>query len=224
MGIFDRIAGIFKATANEVVDKLEDPEMMARQSIRDQEKHIVTCKEAVQAVIASEKLSKRDYMKAEDELNTWKDRARKAVDSGNDDLARKALLKANEVQGRVDTLKSNWEHLEKEVANVKVALQKAIDQLDDMKRTKDLLISQAKVAKAKKNISEVRAKIGKGGKAGDLLDRMKEKIAREESEADAAAEIADDLDGATSLEKEFENLGSSSSDIEAQLAALKSKA
>ena len=110
------------------------------------------------------------------------------------------------------------------MANVKVALQKAIDQLDDMKRTKDLLISQAKVAKAKKNISEVRAKIGKGGKAGDLLDRMKEKIAREESEADAAAEIADDLDGATSLEKEFENLGSSSSDIEAQLAALKSKA
>jgi len=69
----------------------------------------------------------------------------------------------------------------------------------------------------------VRAKIGKGGKAGNLLDRMKAKVDRQMSEADAAAEIADDLDGESSLEKEFQELGSNDSSIEAQLAALKNK-
>jgi hypothetical protein len=52
---------------------------------------------------------------------------------------------------------------------------------------------------------------------------MKAKVDRQMSEADAAAEIADDLDGESSLEKEFQELGSNDSSIEAQLAALKNK-
>ena len=59
--------------------------------------------------------------------------------------------------------------------------------------------------------------------ADDLMARMKAKAERTSAEADAAEELAETFGGGDALEKEFEDLGSSSvsPDIQDKLAAMK---
>ena len=67
--------------------------------------------------------------------------------------------------------------------------------------------------------------MSKRNSADDLLARMKAKAENNKYEADAAKEMAEEINGSGSLEKEFESLGttSASSEVQAKLAAMKAK-
>ena len=53
MSIFGRLFKVGQASANKIVDKLEKPELMLEQAIRDQTKALGDAKKSVQAVIAT---------------------------------------------------------------------------------------------------------------------------------------------------------------------------
>ena len=55
MSIFGRLFKVGQANANKAIDKLEKPEVMLDQAIRDQEKAIAEAKKSVQGVIATER-------------------------------------------------------------------------------------------------------------------------------------------------------------------------
>lgn len=223
MGIFSRIFKVGEAKANQLIDKLEKPELMLDQAIKDQEKHIKEAKEKVQTVIATERQTKALLEKEKNEKLNWEGKAQMALKSGNEDLATKALIRAEEHGGKVNSLEPTWTTQRSSVDSLKIEIQKMEDELAELKRNKDIIVAQAKSAEVKKSIYEAKAKIGKSN-TGDLVARMKAKAEKQGYEAEAAMELAQDLGDSDSLEKEFEKLSiDSSSSVKAKLESMKSK-
>jgi phage shock protein A len=224
MSIFTRIFKIGQASANKALDKLEKPELMLEQAIRDKEEQIRDAKKAIQGCIATERQTKKMMEGEKAEKFGWEQKAQAALKSGKEDLAVRALQRATEHEQKSAALQTNWESQRAAVDDLKKDILKMDDELADYKRNKDFIIAQSKAADVKKSIYEAKARIGKkSSSADDLMARMKEKAERTSAEADAAKELADTFGGGDALEKEFEDLGSSSvsPDVQDKLAAMK---
>lgn len=222
MSIFKRIFKIGEAKANQVVDSMEKPELMLEQAIRDKTKQIAEAKKSVMSVIATERQTKALLLKEQNEKSSWEAKAQQALKMGNEELAVKALNRANEHEQKGQNLEGTWKTQKASVDQLKLAIVKMEDELSEFKRNKDFIIAQAKTAEVKKQIYEAKAKISNDKSADDLMARMKAKAERASFEADAAEEMADDVSG-DSLEKEFSQLGTSaaSADVTAKLEAMK---
>lgn len=224
MSIFSRIFKIGQASANKAIDKLEKPELMLEQAIRDKDKQIRSAKQSVQGCIATERQTKKLLDNEKNEQAAWEQRAQAALKSGKEDLAVKALQRASEHEQKIASLQTNWENQRASVDELKKDIFKMEEELAEYKRNKDFIIAQSKAAEVKKDIYEAKAKITKkGASADDLMERMKAKAERNEAEADAAQELsaADE----NTLEKQFEDLGadSASQSVQDKLAAMKAQ-
>ena len=224
MIIFNRLFKIGEAKANKIVDGLEKPELMLEQAIRDKEKQISDVKKSVMAVIATERQTKGMLDQEKAEQKNWEQKAEAALKAGKEDLAVKALNRANEHEQKAASLDTNWKNQRANVDKLKQEIVKLEDELAEFKRNKDFIIAQSKTAEVKKQIYEAKAKIKNDKSADDLMARMKAKAERANYEAEAAEEMADAASG-DSLEKEFAGIEDSAANtaVADKLAALKAK-
>jgi phage shock protein A len=224
MSILSRIFKIGQAATHQVVEKLEKPELMLAQAIRDKETQIREAKKAVQGCIATERQTKAMMEKERAQQREWERKAETALKAGRDDLAVKALSRATEHEQKVNSVETNWQDQRKTLDSLKQDITSFDDQLAEYKRNKDFIIAQSKAAEVKKSIYEARAKISKSGDVDNLMERMKAKAERASYEADAAQEMAEIQPGGL-LEAEFEGLEDKSvdSEVQAKLDALKAK-
>ena len=223
MSIFSRIFKIGQAHANKAIDSMEKPEVMLDQAIRDQEKQIREARQKVQAVIATERQTKNLLNKESSAKAEWEQKAQRALSAGNEELATKALVRAEEHERNAASMQPQWDSQRSSVEGLKTTIQKMENELAELKRNKDIIIAQSKAAEVKKEIFEAKAKIGKN-KSSDLIERMKAKAERTSYEAEAAEELAGV--GGDSLEDEFKALDSGpavSDSVQDKLAALKAK-
>ena len=225
MSIFSRIFKIGEASVHKVVEKLEKPELMLEQAIRDKSDQIRDAKKAIQECIATERKTKAILAKEKSEKFSWEQKAEAALKAGKEELAIKALQRATEHDQKGKSLEENWQSQRDSVDSLKTDIAKMDDQLAEFKRNKDFVIAQSKAAEVKKNIYEAKARISKKHDADDLMARMKAKAERSAYEADAAKEMAESFSGADTLEREFEELGTAtaSTEVQEKLAAMKAK-
>ena len=225
MSIFERLFKIGQAKANQVVDGMEKPELMLEQAIRDQDKLIREARARVAQVLATERKTKRLLDNEKEENQLWVQRAQQALDAGNEELATKSLIRAEEYEQNAASLQATWESQRKDVDSLKSDIKQMDAELAQLKRNKDIIIAQSKSAEVKKSIYEAKAQIGNKNNTSDLIARMKAKAERQSDEALAAKEMAEDFDGKDDLEKEFEKLGgtTASSSVQEKLAAMKRK-
>ncbi|AWT60745.1 MAG: Phage shock protein A [Candidatus Moanabacter tarae] len=225
MSIFSRIFKIGQASVHKVVEELEKPELMLEQAIRDKADQIRDAKKAIQECIATERKTKALLEKDKTARFSWEQKAEAALKAGKEELAVKALQRATEHDQKAKTLDENWKSQRDSVDSLKTDISKMEDELAEFKRNKDFILAQSKAAAVKKNIYEAKAKISKKDDADDLMARLQAKAERHTYEAEAAKEMSDSFSEADSLEKEFQDLGTTSggSDVQEKLAAMKAK-
>ena len=210
-----------------MVDKLEKPELMLEQAIRDKETQIRDAKKSIQSCIATERQTKALLEKEKADKFTWEQKAEMALKAGKEELAIRALQRGTEHEQKASTLQSQWQSQRDSVDELKKEILKMGDAVAEFRRNKDFIIAQSKAAQVKKDIYEAKARISGKNNADDLMARMKAKAERQGFEADAAKELAEVSTGSgDTLEKEFEGLGagsSASTEVNDKLAALKAK-
>ena len=224
MSILSRLFKIGQAATHTVVDKLERPELMLDQAIRDKEKQIREAKKAVQGCIATERQTKAMMERERAQQHDWESKAETALKAGRDDLAVKALSRATEHEQKVSSIEANWKDQRKTLDSLKQDITSFDDQLAEYRRNKDFIIAQSKAAAVKKSIYEAKAKISQTGDVDNLMERLKAKAERASHEAEAAQEMAEAQTG-DRLEAEFAGLETktSSSEVQQKLDALKAK-
>ena len=89
--IFKRISDVLTANLNDLVDRVEDPERMIKQLIREMEENINSAREGVIDALASEKQLAKELDSQRRQADDWYNRARRALETGNETLAREAL-------------------------------------------------------------------------------------------------------------------------------------
>jgi phage shock protein A len=224
MSIFSRLFKIGQAASHTVVEKLERPEIMLDQAIRDKEKQIREAKKAIQGCIATERQTKAMMERERAQQLEWESKAEAALKAGRDDLAVKALSRATEHEQKAGSVEGNWKEQRKTLDGLKQDISSFDDQLAEYRRNKDFIIAQSKAAGVKKSIYEAKAKLSKSGDVDNLMERLKAKAERAGYEADAAQELAE-LQTGDKLEAEFESIetSSGSDEVRRKLDALKAK-
>ena len=93
MGLFDRVSRLLRANVNDMVSKAEDPEKILEQAVMDMQEDLVQLRQAVASAIANQKRTEQQYNKSMADANSWQSKAQLALQKGDEDLAREALVR-----------------------------------------------------------------------------------------------------------------------------------
>ena len=109
MNIFVRFWTMIKSHINAWINRIEDPERVLEQSIRDMRKQVDRLRGDVIHVIADEKQLKNQVEKYQQEIERWEKNATLALKEGNEYLAREALRRKREAVEYTQQLHPQWE-------------------------------------------------------------------------------------------------------------------
>ncbi len=222
MGIFARLGTLIKSNINDLISKAEDPEKMLGQVLLEMQQQLVAAKKSVAVAIADEKKLQKQYNQELDKAKEWERKAMIAVRSGDDGLAKEALVRKQEHENISGQYQQQWIGQKAAVGKLKDALRLLSNKIEEAKRKKNILIARKKRAEAQQQIAATMQGLGDTS-AFDTFERMADRINMLEAEAEAGAELAGELSGDT-LEHKFlalEAAGGGTADDD--LAELKAK-
>ena len=158
MNIFSRFIDIINANMNAMLEKAENPEKMLRLMIQEMEDTLIELKSSCAGSIAEGTKLKKERADAAEAAGRWEKRALLAMQNGKDDLAREAV--AEKLQAEKDAER----------------LRNLIDE------------NESTVSEARKNISELEAKLSESKTRLRLL-KEKEERARNERRTRASMDM-----------------------------------
>lgn len=219
MGVFKRIADIVTANINDLIDKAEDPEKMAKQIIREMEESIGEVRGQVASAMAAEHQLAAQLASAKAEAADWEKRAVRAVEMDRDELAKQALLKRRDADRVARAAEPQLTKSREAVELLREQLRVLEDRIMFARRKRDTIIARQRMAEASNRVTRT---VGRFSKAADHLSRMSGIEDRVNSmEARMTAEMTL-LSESVSLEEQFEKLEEERT-VEAELAALKQR-
>lgn len=215
MSIFERIGDLFKANVNDLLDKAEDPEKMVKQIIIDMEEQVREVTQALGQAMGSEKQALKQLEAAKKSSADWEAKAKMALKSGNQDLAKKALASKVSVDANVQSFEASYLSISTQVADLrdKVAILRA--KLEEARSKQNMLIARSKMADAQKEVATALSGTDSTS-AFSKLDKMERKIEGKEAQAEAFSEMSGD---STFVVDEFKQLEQDSA-VDAELARL----
>jgi len=189
MAIFSRLADLLKANINDLIDKAEDPEKMVKQIIIDMEEQLQNAVQGLGSVMASERQMRKQLEEAQTQSKLWEDRAKSALRSSNEDLAKQAIdnkLKADESVNQYQKMHTD---ISSQLSILKEQVEILKKKLNEARTRQTMLMARDTVADARKEVSSAIGDLDSSGAFAEM-DKMERKIADKEAQADAEYEIS----------------------------------
>ncbi len=217
MSILNRFSDVVKSNINALIDRAEDPAKMANQIILDLEKIQKEVTEGVATAIAEEKRLKELVEQNQGEVARWETRAREALKSGEEDLAREALQQKLKFTGDYESFRAQHEKQAADVDLLKENLRQLKDKIEEARRRRDNLV-------ARSNSAETQKKVAQATGTASALDAMGklDKMERKVNQQAAMAEAYQELNIAENMHAKFEQIEQEKT-LEDELAALKER-
>ncbi|MBV9710812.1 MAG: PspA/IM30 family protein [Ktedonobacteraceae bacterium] len=216
MNLLERVLTLLRANLNTVIEKADDPEKALRQLQLDMRNQLVQVKTQVATAIAEgHKLRKRsEERKAEAEQ--WMKKAEQAIQQGNDDAARRALIRYNDFTHQVQRYQQQQKEQEQLVRTMRNALRQLEAKLSEVETTLDLLAARKRSALLQQRVLDALNKTG-GSKEKERTARAQDAVLEAEARARALADLQQ-----RDLDTQLDQLSSEQS-LEQQLNDLKAK-
>lgn len=230
MSLWKRFTLIFKSKASKALDRAEDPRETLDYSYQRQLELLTKVRRGVADVATSRKRVELQVNQLEQQAAKLTDQAQKAIDMGREDLAREALTRKSGITGQINDLKVQHAQLQGEEEKLTLAQQRLQAKVESFRTRKETIKATYTAAEAQTRINEAMSGIGdEFGDVGAAIARAEDKTSQMQARAGAIDELiaSGALDDASSLNagddiaRELEAM-SSQSDVEAELAALKS--
>lgn len=220
MGLFKRLRDLTMSNINAMLDKAEDPVKMLDQYLRDMEQDLQDAEVAVSKQIAIALKLKQQYVEAQDLVDKREAQAMQALQAGNEDLARRALVDKKSVAEKAADFKIQSEAANAAAEDLRQKLGEMREQITELKNKRETLKARAEAAKAQKQINQAMSGFGTDN-AAKGFQRMEERVLSLEAEAEASKQVY----GTTkSLDDEFKDLkAKNNAEVDDELAALKAK-
>ena len=191
MGLLERVSTLMRANLNDMIDRAEDPDKMIKQVILDMENQYLQVKTQVAVSIADQHMLEKKLKENEDTGNDWMRKAERAVDKGEDDLARAALDRYQTSLRLARSYREQVDDQKAQVETLKGALQKLEQKLDEAKSKRDLLLARHRRSIALGKAAHAQTAIGDQSKSA-TFDRLKDRVNHSEAVATAEIELAGD--------------------------------
>ena len=226
MGFFNNLIGrssrVVKGQANKTMDKIEDATFDAtlREAVRELKGELNKAVGASAEAMSNHNRLEAEYQKHQRQSEQWKERAKTALESGNEDLAKKALAKRAEAEQQVSSMQTSVDQARATSSKLKEQMGDLRRKIQEAERNASTLIARKNAAKAQKKVAQAMAGISESDNAFAAIKGFEETVAREEAQAQAFETMGDvGTDTDKELEEEFAKLETSTVDTE--LDALK---
>lgn len=218
--MFHRTGRVARGEANRGVSALENAtfESTVRQTVADLKKELNNVVGASAQAMSNYNRLDAEYQKYVRQSQEWKNRASLALDSGNEDLARKALVKKGDCDKQIASLQSAVDSARQASETLKSQVTELKHKIEEGERTATTLVARKNAATAQRKVAEAMAGVGKADNAFAALARFEDSVAKEEATAKAFDQLAS-AGKDSSLEAQFAQLEGHTVDDE--LEALK---
>lgn len=194
MGIFNRLGSLFRANVDDLISRSEDPEKMLNQVLHEMSYQLVEVRKRIVVAVADERRFRAQWEAEVEQTRHWKQRAAMAVRAGDDQLAKEALLRRREHEGLAEEFQKQWEAQRQGVDQLKTAFHRLDAQVREAKRKKGLLLAKKRRAEAQQLIQQTLSGLTDDS-ALETLSRIEHRIDQVEAEADAQAELNEQMTG-----------------------------
>ncbi|REJ78055.1 MAG: PspA/IM30 family protein [Acidobacteria bacterium] len=210
MGLWQRIKRMFRAGTGAALDKIENPEMVLQQTVRDMRDRVPELNNSVAQVMATERLLHKNKERLETEVVNLDSKIRAAVKMGRDDIATAYIGQLQQAQVDLEKTGAQLEYAE----NASQQALKARDNyvLNMKKRTAEAmqLISASKQAKLQEQLAQTMESFDIGDDAS-TFNEMREKIDRRVAAAEAKLQL-----GSASVDNQMQDIEREAMDIQLQ--------
>ncbi|MBV9242111.1 MAG: PspA/IM30 family protein, partial [Acidobacteria bacterium] len=205
-----RLKRVFRASSGAALDRIENPELVLQQTIRDMRDRVPELNNAVAQVMATERLLQKQKENLATQQVDLDSKIKAAVKMGRDDIATAYI-------GQLQQVSSDLDRTTVQVDHAGVASQQALKARDNYvlnmkKRTGEAmqLISAAKQAKLQEQLAQTMEAFNIGDDAS-TFNEMREKIDRRVAAAEAKLQL-----GASSVDSQMQDIEREAMDIQLQ--------
>lgn len=213
MTLFRRINEILTANLHDLIDRIEDPEKMLRQAVREMDDAIAVATAAAARAIASERLLGKQIETQRSQASRWQNKAVAAVAAGDDEQARRALVRRREHERLADVLEEQRAAADRVVARLRRRIEAMKVKRAEAERMLLALAARLCSAQAWRHF-DMNAGCGNAMALGYRFERFRQRVERAEAETEALLELTDDD---WSLDRDAEEIA----EIDAELSALR---
>ncbi len=210
MGLWQRIKRLFRAGTGAALDRVENPEMVLQQTIRDMRDRVPELNNSVAQVMATERLLAKNRENLEKQVVDLDSKIKASVKMGRDDIATAYIGQLQQAQLDLERTSNQLDH----ATNASKQALKARDNyvLNMKKRTAEAmqLISASKQAKLQEQLAQTMETFDIGDDAS-TFNEMREKIDRRVAAAEAKLQL-----GSTSVDTQMQDIEREAMDIQLQ--------
>ncbi len=210
MGLWLRLKRVFFASTGAALDKIENPELVLQQTIRDMRDRVPELNNSVAQVMATERLLIKNTENLEKQVVDLDSKIKASVKMGRDDIATAYIGQLQQAQMDLDRTGAQLEH-------ASLASKQALKARDNYvlnmkKRTAEAmqLISAAKQAKLQEQLAQTMETFNIGDDAS-TFNEMREKIDRRVAAAEAKLQL-----GTSSVDTQMQDIEREAMDIQLQ--------
>lgn len=213
MSLVKRISNIFKAKANDIVEKMEDPENTLNYSLVEMRENLSKIKKSMLDVATLKKKLENELSDINIKISEYEKNAELALESGREDLAKASIQNKNDLIEKKTNLESQIKSIEEQLKNIEKSKEQMEDNLIKLQSKKEELITMKKVSDAQVMIKETLTGIVNdttdlGERIRNAEEKIKEKYAKSQAidymvDAGMLDNILDDED---KVEKELKEI------------------
>ena len=204
MSILGRFSDIISANVNAVIDRMEDPEKMIDQYLRDMMEDLAEVKQNTAGVMAEETRAKREVDQNEAEVNKYNELAKKALEAGNEDDARIFLSKKQEIESVGAGLATSYASAHENAVKMRQMHDKLAKDIETLRQRRSMIKGKMSVAKAQEKLNDVSENVTRSESAMGSFKRMEDKANRMLDEANAMSELnSEPVDSVKALEEKY---------------------
>jgi phage shock protein A len=180
MTLLERVTTLLRANLNDLIEKAEDPEKLAKQFVLDMENQLLQVKTQVAIAIVDQHLLEKKLKEHEEAMNHWHRKAELAVQKQRDDLARVALERSLSNQQLTAGFAQQLEDQTAETEILRDAFNRLQQKLQETRATCEMLIAQNRRARTIGKANAARA-IAATQQGATALHRLRSSIERREA-------------------------------------------
>ena len=230
-GTLYRIAAIWRANVNEVLDQLEDPEKLVPQLVRDIEDSVDRAVAALGKAVANEKRLQKERAKNEDEIIHAQEKAEMAVEKDDEQAARLYLAKKAQLAQANAAIAPALAESGEAVAQLRAQLEELRARLGEAKNRQHVLIERVRAGRRSASGAES-GDLGSGGEAHTRFAEIERRVRDHERDfarfeekalvAEAEAELQRELAESERNDREIKKIEAEQR-VEEELKALRAK-
>jgi len=187
MNLLERVLTLLRVNLNSMMEKADDPEKVLRQLQIDMRNQLLQVKTQVATAISESRKLRSRFKEKKAEADSWYRKAELAIQQNNDEAARNALIRYNEIMKQVQRYQQQQQEQDQLVSTMKGILHQLEAKISEVETSIELLVTRKRNALLQQRVYDALQKseeLKKSGKTERAYDNLIDAEARANALAD----------------------------------------